>query len=61
MMNVFKAAALALLMTPGLAFSQEVADTIYSDGSILTINESASSAEAVAVRSGRIIAVGSMV
>jgi predicted amidohydrolase YtcJ len=45
---------------PGLAFGQEIADTIYSGGPILTINDSAPRAEAVAVRDGRIIAVGSM-
>ena len=37
------------------------ADTIYSGGSILTINDSAPRAEAVAVKDGRIIAAGKQV
>ncbi|WP_299424858.1 amidohydrolase [uncultured Shimia sp.] len=44
------------LSTPLLA--QEIADTIYSGGPILTINDDAPRAEAVAVKDGRILAVG---
>lgn len=42
------------------AFSQQVADTIYSGGPILTINDERPTAEAVAVKDGRILAVGSV-
>jgi predicted amidohydrolase YtcJ len=38
--------------------AREVADTIYSGGPILTINDAQPKAEAVAVRNGRILAVG---
>lgn len=58
--HLFRSAALVFLMIPGVASAQEVADTIYSGGPILTINDSAPDAEAVAVKDGRIIAVGSM-
>ncbi len=51
---------MALLMMPSSAYAQEIADTIYSGGPILTINDAAPRAEAVAVKEGRIIAVGSM-
>lgn len=44
------------LSAPLLA--QEIADTIYSGGPILTINDAAPRAEAVAVKDGRILAVG---
>ncbi|MEC8196242.1 MAG: amidohydrolase, partial [Pseudomonadota bacterium] len=44
------------LCAPLLA--QEIADTIYSGGPILTINDAAPRAEAVAVKDGRILAVG---
>ncbi|MHA3979552.1 amidohydrolase [Halovulum sp. GXIMD14794] len=51
------AAALALLaMTPATA--QEAADRIYSGGAILTMNDAAPRAEAVAIRDGLILAVG---
>ena len=48
----------------GLAFSshsvsaQDMADTIYLGGPILTINDTAPRAEAVAVKDGKIVAVG---
>ncbi|MFY0616619.1 amidohydrolase [Shimia sp.] len=45
-----------ILSAPLLA--QEIADTIYSGGPILTINDAAPRAEAVAVKDGRILAVG---
>ncbi|MGI9481721.1 MAG: amidohydrolase [Hyphomicrobiales bacterium] len=55
-----KSAVVALLMMPGLASAQEIADTIYSGGPILTINDSAPDAKAVAVKDGRIIAIGTL-
>ena len=42
------------------ANAQEIADTIYSGGQILTIDESRPTVEAVAVKDGRILAVGSL-
>ncbi|MEW9838188.1 amidohydrolase [Mesorhizobium marinum] len=45
---------------PGLACAQEIADTIYSGGPILTIDDSSPTAEAVAVKDGRIVAIGSL-
>ncbi|WP_210185597.1 amidohydrolase [Bauldia litoralis] len=51
---------LALSMLPCAAFAQDVADTIYSGGPILTIDDSDPVAEAVAVKDGRIIAVGAL-
>lgn len=42
------------------ASAQQLADTIYSGGAILTVNDARPVAEAVAVRDGRILAVGSM-
>jgi predicted amidohydrolase YtcJ len=47
-----------VLSTAGAAWSQEIADTIYRGGPILTIDDAQPRAEAVAVRNGRIIAVG---
>ncbi len=47
-------------LSPLSATSQEIANTIYSGGPILTINDDQPSAEAVAVRDGRILAVGSL-
>ncbi len=43
---------------PLLAQASGPADTIYSGGTILTINDAAPKAEAVAVKDGRILAVG---
>ena len=40
------------------AFAQEVADMIYYDGTIITINDARPQVEAVAVRDGKILAVG---
>ena len=40
--------------------AQEIADTIYSGGPILTINDERPMAEAVAVKDGKILAVGTM-
>ena len=39
---------------------KQVADAIYRDGDIITINDSQPTAEALAVKEGRIIAVGPM-
>ena len=47
-----------VLSAPLLA--KEIADTIYSGGPILTIDDTAPRAEAVAVKDGRILAVGSL-
>jgi len=50
---------LLLLALAGIsACSHESADTIYMGGKVLTINDAQPSAEAVAVRDGRIVAVG---
>ncbi|MEQ9693218.1 amidohydrolase [Shimia sp. SDUM112013] len=43
----------------GPALAQEMADTIYLGGPVLTMNDAAPRAEAVAVQDGRILAVGS--
>lgn len=51
--------AVGLLASSSLA-AQDFADTIYSGGSILTIDDAAPRAEAVAVKDGRILAVGSL-
>lgn len=59
--RTFGAATLAgvLLLTTAAA-AQEPADRIYTGGPILTINDADPRAEAVAVRDGRIIAVGAL-
>jgi predicted amidohydrolase YtcJ len=41
------------------AFAAEPADTIYHNGTIITVDDARASAEAVAVRDGRILVVGS--
>lgn len=41
-----------------LAASAQIADTIYHGGTIITVNDEAPSAEALAVKDGRILAVG---
>jgi predicted amidohydrolase YtcJ len=40
------------------AFAQEIADVIYYDGTIITINDAQPQVEAVAVKDGKILAVG---
>ena len=62
MRNILNSAALVLGMsvTFGAAQAQEIADTIYLGGPILTINDMQPRAEAVAVKDGTILAVGSM-
>ncbi|WP_422049043.1 amidohydrolase [Shimia sp.] len=42
------------------AFAQDIADTIYSGGTILTMDDSAPRAEALATKDGRILAVGTL-
>ncbi|MCT4372989.1 amidohydrolase [Yangia mangrovi] len=51
---------LGTVLASGGALAQEIADTIYSGGPILTINDEAPTAEAVAVKDGKILAVGTM-
>ncbi len=51
---------LALTLVGCSTDTREVADTIYSGGPILTIDDTQSNVEAVAVRNGRILAVGDM-
>jgi len=53
------ALGLSGLAFAGLAEAQEMADRIWSGGPILTMNDAAMTAEAVAEKDGRIIAVGS--
>jgi predicted amidohydrolase YtcJ len=48
----------ALVLFHGLAKAQETADKIYSGGPVITMNDGAMRAEAVAVSNGKIIAVG---
>ena len=50
-------AAAFLLAGPGQAAAQP-ADAVYLHGNILTVDEAQPKAEAVAVRDGRIVAVG---
>ncbi|NOD85602.1 amidohydrolase [Ruegeria sp. HKCCD6119] len=47
-------------MSTSAATAQEAADTIYTGGPILTINDVQPTAEAVAVKNGRILAVGAL-
>lgn len=51
-------ASTALFVRPAMA--AEVADTIWSGGPILTMNDAAMRAEAIAVANGKIIAVGAL-
>jgi len=50
----------ALLVSATVVQSGETADTVYTGGPILTINDAAPRAEAVAVKDGRILAVGAL-
>jgi predicted amidohydrolase YtcJ len=54
------AVSAALLLSATGVQSGETADTVYTGGPILTINDAAPRAEAVAVKNGRIIAVGAL-
>ena len=51
------AVPLALAVAPGV-LAQEVADRIWAGGPVLTMNDAAMRAEALAVKDGRILAVG---
>jgi len=51
-------ALLSLLAIPASHAAQPLADIIYSGGSIVTVNELQPQVEAVAVRGGKIVAVG---
>jgi predicted amidohydrolase YtcJ len=51
-------AVAGLGLAAGAASAQEVADAIWSGGPVLTMNDAAMRAEAVAVKDGRILAVG---
>jgi predicted amidohydrolase YtcJ len=48
----------SILANPG--FAQEMADTLYLGGAIITVNDEAPRAEAVAVKNGLILAVGTV-
>jgi len=50
--------ATCLVLSAGVLLGADTADTIYHNGTILTINDAQPTAEAVAVKDGRIIAVG---
>ncbi|MFM7783546.1 MAG: imidazolonepropionase-like domain-containing protein, partial [Gammaproteobacteria bacterium] len=52
-------AVLAALLPGAAARAAEPADTLYLDGIVQTLDASATRAEAVAVRGGRILATGS--
>jgi len=59
--SLFFAAALVthgLVSTPVSHGAQPAADVIYSGGDIVTVNELQAEAEAVAVKDGKIVAVG---
>jgi predicted amidohydrolase YtcJ len=58
--KVTATALLAIFIAPAVPWAQEVADTIYSGGPILTMDDAAPRAEAVAVKDGRILAVGTL-
>jgi predicted amidohydrolase YtcJ len=56
-----KAACLAAtLLTANASAAQDIADTIYTGGPILTIDDTMPRAEAVATKDGRILAVGTL-
>jgi len=46
------------IMASTAAYSDEIADTVYQSGHIITMNDSQPSVEAVAVKDGKILAVG---
>ena len=62
MRSIAGSAALLLgtMLASGTAAAQEIADTIYSGGPILTVNDAQPTAEAVAVKDGTILAVGTL-
>lgn len=53
-------AVFVTILTAPASLAGETADTIYSGGPILTIDDAAPRAEAVAVKDGRILAVGAL-
>ncbi len=53
-------AGVILSLSAGAPSAQEIADRIYTGGPILTINDAQPAAEAVAVKDGRILAVGAL-
>jgi predicted amidohydrolase YtcJ len=60
-MNVCTRATVALLLAASLCATAQAtpsADTIYVGGEILTMNDAQPQAEALAVKGGRIVAVG---
>ncbi len=50
----------SVLAYPTIVSAQDIADTIYTGGPILTIDDAQPTTEAVAVKDGRIMAVGSL-
>lgn len=58
LLPVLLGSLLLLNVGPAVAEKRVVADTIYRNGTILTLNESNDVAEAVAVKDGKILAVG---
>ncbi|NLZ12233.1 MAG: amidohydrolase family protein, partial [Alcaligenaceae bacterium] len=57
----FRLAALSLALLAGQpAIAAELADTIWTGGPIVTINDARPAVEAVAVRDGKILAVGTL-
>lgn len=59
--NTCKALLLgSAVLASSVVTAQDVADTIYLGGSILTINDAQPTAEAIAVKDGRILAVGDL-
>lgn len=58
--KLFGSAVTAAVIIAGASTAQEIADTIYTGGPILTINDEQPTAEAVAVKDGRILAVGDL-
>ena len=53
-------AGLIPMLASGPLFAADPADTLYTGGPILTMNDAQPAAEAVAVSDGRIVAVGSL-
>ena len=58
-LNVISLALLVALIQPGLVLGEAPADLVLSNGRVLTLADSEQEVEAVAVRAGRIVAVGS--